>query len=224
MSAKALFSAVALAAGIGISIAQSNIVTNVSVYSIGGGSFNLICNPLNSTNNDIANLFRFIVQDGDQIYRWDPRIQDLDAPYPRGDPLNPYWHFVLQPGEAVFYLNAGGNRTQTFVGEVIQGPYTNPVPFGGPAVRGNAMFNAYGSISPVAGSFTNALIGLTPADGDQVFFWNPYIQDFDITAPTYSAFSQTWIPSTTALNPGIGFFYLRAGANQTQWVRNFTAQ
>jgi hypothetical protein len=225
MRTKALLCAVALTAGIGISIAQSN-VTNVSVTLFGGdGAFHLIANPLNNTNNDTTNLFR-LASDGDQIYRWDSVKQDVDVPgvVPTYSALFGWSsHFILQPGEAVFYLNAGPNqRTLQFVGEVIQGPYTNPVPFGTIAVRGNGLFNAYGGISPVAGSFTNALIGITPADGDQVYFWNPYIQDFDITAPTYSAFSQTWIPSTTVLKPGIGFFYLRAGPNQAQWIRNFT--
>jgi len=124
----------------------------------------------------------------------------------------------------VFYLNAGPNlRTIQFVGEVIQGPYTNPIPFGTIAVRGNGLYNAYGGISPVAGSFTNALIGLTPADGDQVYFWNTSLQDLDPTTPTYSSFSHLWNPFRV-LNPGIGFFYLGAGADQTSWVRNFTVQ
>jgi hypothetical protein len=228
MRTKALLCAVALTAGNGISIAQSNVFTNVSVrLPFGGGNYFLIANPLNNTNNDITNLFRF-ASDADQIYRWNSVTQDIDGD---GEVIQYSallgWsrHFILQPGEAVFYLNAGASqRTLQFVGEVIQGPYTNPIPFGTIAVRGNGLYNAYGGISPVAGSFTNALIGLTPADGDQVYFWNPFIQDFDITVPTYSAFSQTWTPSTTVLNPGIGFFYLRAGPDQGQWIHNSTVQ
>jgi hypothetical protein len=223
MKAHALLCAVALVAGIGSSVAQSNSVTNVSVFLPGGGSFSLICNPLNNTNNDIWNLFAAVVQDGDQYFRWDPRIQDLDNPWLFWDPLNPPPHFVLQPGEAVFYLNAGGNRTQTFVGQPIQGPYTNPIPFGTTAVLGNGLFNAYGSILPVAASVTNALAGLAPADGDQISFWDATIQDLDSTVSTYSAFSQTWTPPVT-IQPGIGFFYLRAGPSQAQWIRNTTVQ
>jgi hypothetical protein len=191
---------------------------------MGGGSFNLIANPLNNPNNDTTNLFRF-AQDGDQIYRWNSVIQDLEGNiYTYSSIFGWTPHFILQPGEGVFYFNAGNNTTQTFVGEVVQTPYTNPIPFGTIAVRGDAAYNSYGGISPVAGSLTNALIGLTPADGDQVYFWNPIIQDFDATIPTYSAFLQTWEPSTPVLQPGIGFFYMRAGGNQSQWIRNFTAQ
>jgi hypothetical protein len=200
--------------------------TNVSVMLLGGGNFNLICNPLNNTNNNITNLFR-IASDGDMIFRWNPVIQDLDGV---GDPVystfgGGWGHpFVLQPGEAIFYLNAGGaNRMQRFVGEIVQTPYTNPVPFGTIAVRGNGLYNAYGSIIPVASNLTNVLAGLTPADGDTICFWNTSTQDFDPTMPVYSAFSQTWTPSRS-VQPGIGFFYLRAGPNQMQWIRNFTMQ
>jgi hypothetical protein len=226
MKAKGLC-AFAFAAGIGISIAQSNVVTNVSITLKGGINFNLICNPLNNTNNDTTNLFRF-GSDGDQIYRWNPVIQDLDGVggnYPTySTVLGWSSHFILKPGEAVFYLNTGGNRILQFNGEVVQTPYTNPVPFGTIAVRGDVAFNAFGSISPVATSITNALIGLTPADGDQVFFWDTSIQDWSPTIPTYSVVSHTWDPSTPVLRPGIGFFYMRAGPNQTQWVRNYTVQ
>lgn len=219
MKAKALWWAAALAAGIGISTAQSTI-TNVSVMLVGGGSFNLICNPLNSTNNNsITNLFRN-PSDGDQLYRWNPITQDIDGNFYGSS----RWNLVLQPGEAVFYLNAGGaNRTQTFVGEVVQTPYTNPVPFGTMAVRGNGLYNAYGPITPFPTSLTNVLAGLPPADGDQIYFWDPFIQDLDITPVTYSAYSQSWSSSRT-LPPGIGFFYLRAGPDQAHWIRNFTAQ
>jgi hypothetical protein len=92
------------------------------------------------------------------------------------------------------------------------------------AVLGGGNFNAYGSSIPLGGSFTNAIVGITPQDGDSVFFWNTTTQDLDGTIPTYSSFSSSWTPSTTVLNPGNGFFYLGAGANQAQWVRNFTVQ
>ena len=219
----------ALARSISVSMAQSNTVTNISVFLRGGGSYNLICNPLNNTNNnDITNLFH-VVQDGDAIYRWNPTIQDLDPnPYDFRPPVPPgelkAWHFILQPGEAVFYLNAGHNVTQTFVGEIIHGPYTNPIPYGSIAVLGGGLYNAYGSISPVTQNITNVLAGLAPADGDQIFFWDPNTQDFAPNGPTYSAFLHSWFPSTNVVQPGIGFFYMRAAPEQSQWVRNYTVQ
>jgi hypothetical protein len=203
------------------------VVGYVNVPTKGGGNFNFIANPLNNANNNISNLFAGFAQDGDSVFRWNPTIQDLDGTIYSYSAFSSSWTpspFTLKPGEGVFYLNAGADKTNTFVGEVIQGSYTNPVPFGTQAVVGGGSFNAYGSSIPLGGSFTNAIVGITPRDGDSVFFWNTAIQDLDGTIPTYSAFSSSWTPSTTVLTPGNAFFYLGAGANQAQWVRTFTVQ
>jgi hypothetical protein len=231
MRTKTLLCAAALAAGVVSSMAQSNVyslnvVGYVNVPTKGGGNFNMIANPLNNGNNQISNLFAGFAQDGDSIFRWNPTTQDLDGTIPTYSSFSQSWtpNMALKPGEGVFYLNSGVDKTNTFVGEVIQGSYTNPIPFGAVAVMGGGNFNAYGSSIPLGGSFTNAIVGITPRDGDSVFFWNTTTQDLDGTIPTYSAFSSTWTPSTTVLNPGIGFFYLGSGANQAQWVRNFTVQ
>src|SRR5262249_49771975 len=185
MKAHTLLCVVAFAAGTAISMAQSNVVTNVSVLLLGNANFNFICNPLlNNPNNDITNLFRS-TSDEDQIYRWNPVEQNLDGAVSDGG-FSHTWspHFILQPGETIFYLNASPNRTQTFVGQPIQGPYTNPIPFRTTAVLSNGLFNAYGSILPVPASVTNALAGLPPADGDQISFFNIYTQDLDSTVST----------------------------------------
>jgi hypothetical protein len=232
MRTKTLLCAAALAAGVVSSMAQSNVyslnvVGYVNVPTKGGGNFNLIANPLNNANNNISNLFAGFAQDGDQVYRWNAGIQDVDATVPTYSGPSATWtpNMVLKPGEGVFYLNAGVDRTNTFVGEVIQGSYTNPIALGTTvAVRGGGSFNSFGSSIPLGGSFTNAIVGITPRDGDQVYFWNVAAQDIDPTVPTYSGPSATWTPSTTVLNPGSGFLYLGAGVDQAQWVRSFTVQ
>jgi hypothetical protein len=232
MRTKTLLCAAVLAAGVVSSMAQSNVyslnvVGYVNVPTKGGGNFNFIANPLNNANNSISNLFAGFAQDGDTVFRWNSTIQDLDGTTYSYSAFSSSWTpapFSLTPGEAVFYLNAGVDRTNTFVGDVLQGSITNPVPFGPVAVLGGGSFNAYGSSVPLGGSFTNAIVGINPQDGDSVFFWNTTIQDLDGTVPAYSAFSHTWTPSTTVLNPGIGFLYLGAGPNQAVWTRNFTVQ
>jgi len=231
MRTKTLLCAAALAAGVVSTMAQSNVyslnvVGYVNVSTKGGGNFNMIANPLNNTNNTIGTLFAGFAQDSDQVYRWNNTIQDLDATVPTYSAFSQTWtpNATLNPGEGFFYLNAGVNRTNTFVGEVIQGSYTNPVPFGTKVLLGGGNFNAFGSSIPLGGSFTNAIVGITPRDSDQVYFWDPNTQDFGPTVPTYSAFSSSWTPSTTTLNVGNGFFYLGAGADQVSWVRNFTVQ
>jgi hypothetical protein len=229
MRTKTLLCAAALAAGVVTTMAQSNVyslnvVGYVNVPTLGGGNFTLVANPLNNANNNISNLFS-VAQDGDQVYRWNPLVQDLDGSIPTYSAFTHSWSptFVLKPGEGVFYLNAGNNFTNTFVGEVIQGSYTNPIPFGTKAVLGGGNFNAYGSSIPLGGSFTNGIVGIAPQDGDQVYTWNPAVQDFSGTIPTYSAFTHSWAPDVT-INPGVGFFYLGAGNDQTAWVRSFTVQ
>jgi len=230
MRTKTLLCAAALtAAGVVSSMAQSNVyslnvVGYVNVATVGGGNFNLIANPLNNANNSITNLFA-TAQDGDQVYRWNPVIQDLDGTIPTYSSFSHTWNptFTLQPGEGVFYLNAGNNATNTFVGEVLQGPYTEPNALGAKAIYGGGNFNAKGSSAPIGGSFTNSIVGITPQDGDQVYTWNVGVQDFSGTIPTYSSFSHSWNPDVTVA-PGAGFFYLGAGADQTTWTRNFTVQ
>jgi hypothetical protein len=223
MRTKTLICAAALlAAGVATSMAQSNVyslnvVGYVNVPTTGGGFFNMMANPLNNANNSITNLFS-TAQDGDQIYRWNVAIQDLSATIYTYSTFSHAWdgNFTLNAGEGVFYLNAGANATNTFVGDVIQGSYTNHI-------VGAGSFNAIGSSVPLGGSFTNSLGGLTLSDGDQVYTWSTPIQDLSPTIATYSTFSSAWDTTAPVVNPGIGFFYLGAGANQT-WVRNFTVQ
>jgi hypothetical protein len=230
MRTKTLLCAAVLAAGVASSMAQSNVyslnvVGYVNVATTGGGSFALVANPLNNANNSITNLFS-TAQDGDQIYRWNNTIQDVDGTVFTYSSFLHKWdgNFTLKPGEGIFYLNAGNNATQTFVGDVIQGSYTNPVPFGANVVVGAGSFNVYGSPVPIGGSFTNATVGITPQDGDQVYTWNQGIQDVDGTVATYSQFLGKWDTTAPTVAPGIAFFYLGAGNNQAQWVRNFTVQ
>src|SRR5689334_13144681 len=223
MRTKSLLCAAALAAGVATSMAQSNVyslnvVGYVNVATTGGSLFNLIANPLNNTNNSITNLFS-VAQDGDQIYRWNAAIQDLDGTIYTYSTFLGKWdgNFNLKPGEGVFYLNAGGNRTNTFVGEVIQGPYTN-------TILGGGNFNMIASRAPIGLSFTNSIVGLPPSDGDQVYTWNVALQDLDGgQIGTYSTFVGKWDTTTIQVPVGIGFFYLGAGGNKT-WVRNFTVQ
>lgn len=201
-----------------------NVVGYVQVPTVGGGSFTLISNPLNNTNNSIANLFSG-AQDGDQVYRWNNTIQDFDSLVYTYSAFSHTWDgtFTLNPGEGIFYLNAGNDATNTFVGDVIQGSYTNPVPFGSSVILGGGSFNSLGSDIPLGGSFTNGIVGITAQDGDQIYTWDPSTQDFSSTVSTYSDFSHTWDTDIT-VNPGVGFFYLGAGNNQDAWTRNYTVQ
>ena len=225
MRTKTLLCAAALAAGVATSMAQSNVyslnvVGYVNVKTVGGISFNMIANPLNNTNNNITNLFKG-VNDGDQISTWDANIQDVSATVYTYSAFAQNWDGsrIMKPGEGFFYLNTGNDLTNTFVGEVVQGSYTNPVP-----ILGGISFNMIASSVPIGGSFTNAIVGIAAQDGDQVSTWDVNTQDVSPTVATYSQFANAWDLPNIQVPPGAGFFYLGTGPNQNVWVRNFTVQ
>jgi len=238
MRTKTLLCAALLAASAATTMAQSNVyslnvVGYIQVPTYGGGNFNMVANPLNNTNNGIANLFAN-AQDGDQVYRWNAGIQDLDGTIYTYSTFSHSWdgNFTLQPGEGVFYANAGNNTNITFVGDVIQGAYTQPV-----GIVGSGSFNLVSSSVPlgyipgsgtfqnfVGASFTNAVVGVNPQDGDQIYKWDPSIQDLYGQIATYSTFSHSWDDTTLIVNNGEGFFYAGAGTNQVTWSRNYTVQ
>jgi len=221
MRTKTLLCAAALAAGVASSMAQVyslNVVGYVNVPTLGGSRFNMMATPLNKTNNNLTNLFS-VAQDGDAIFTWDANIQDLAGTIYTYSSFLHSWdgNRNLNPGEGFFYLNSGNNATNTFVGDVIQGSYTNPV-----AILGGSSFNCLGSSIPIGGSHTNATVGINPQDGDAVFVWDANAQDLSSQIATYSTFLHAWDNTIIPVNPGSGFFYLGSGGNQNPWVRSFT--
>jgi hypothetical protein len=219
----------ALAAGVVSSMAQSNVyslnvVGYVNVPMKGGINFNLLGNPLNNTasnGNDITNLFTTAASDGDQVFTWNPAIQDLGATVYTYSIATHSWdgNRLMKPGEGFFYLATGNNVTNTLVGEVIQGSYTNPV-----SVQGNISFNLFASSIPIGVCITNAIPGIHTADGDQVYTWDVNLQDLGSIIATYSVACTCWDNPCVQVPPGYGFFYLATGPNQPVWVRSFTVQ
>jgi hypothetical protein len=207
-----------------------NVVGYVNVPLVGGGAYNMIANPLNNTGtggNNISNLFSSVAGDGDQIFRWNVDLYDFDAAIPTYSGFSHTWSstFNLNLGEGVWYIDNNSNATNTFVGEVFQGTYTN---FAGPANAGRSLvgggsYNAVASSAPIGGGFTNAIAGIVPTDGDQIFPWDVAAYDFSATLPTYSGFSHTWSHTEVQIPPGVGFVYVNNGTDQ-RWVRTFTVQ
>jgi hypothetical protein len=235
MRTKVLLCAAAVAAGAFSAMAQSNVyslnvVGYVNVPLTGGGSYNMIANPLNNTGpgaNNISNLFSAVAADGDTLFRWNVNNYDFDATQPTYSGFSHTWSstFNANLGEGIWYIANGNNVTNTFVGEVFQGTYTN---FAGPANAGRSLvgggsYNAVGSSAPIGGGFTNAIVGIVPNDGDTIFTWDLNTYDFAAVQPTYSGFSHTWSHTEVQIPPGIGFVYINNGADQS-WVRTFTVQ
>ena len=200
-----------------------NVVGYVNTKLVGGGAYNMVANPLNNSNNNITNIFQN-VPDGSSIFRWDPTVSDFQSTtytYAAGAHVwdngsGNFSGFILNPGEGIFFINNGGSDiTNTFVGDVIQGSYTN-------SLVGGGSYNGIGSSAPLGGSFTNSIAGLAAADGDTVDRWDVVAQDLDGNTPTYDAVHAVW-SSDAIVAPGEGFFYIRNGGN-VQWIRNFTVQ
>jgi hypothetical protein len=207
-----------------------NVVGYVNVPMVGNGAYNMIANPLNNTGtggNNISNLFSAIAVDGDTIFRWNVDNFDFDGVQPSYSAFSHSWSstFNLNLGEGVWYIAQGNNVTNTFVGEVFQGSYTNVA---GPANAGRSLvgggaYNAVASSAPIGGGFTNAIVGITPNDGDTIFPWDANAFDFAAIQPSYSAFSHTWSHTEVQVPPGVGFIYINQGSDQL-WVRTFTVQ
>jgi len=227
-----------MAAGAATSMAQSNVyslnvVGYVNTKLVGGFSYNLVANPLNNANNNITNLFAGLpgTQDGSTIARWDSSISDFQSSTYSYDAASHAWRkdggadtsgFILKPGEAVFYINQGNDYTNTFVGDVIQGNYTN-------VITGGFAYNTLGSSAPIGGNFTNSIGGLVAGDGDNILFWDPATSDIKPDYATYDLSSHVWRNTASTANPGFnlaiseGFFYVNQN-NNNNWVRSFTVQ
>jgi hypothetical protein len=223
MRTKVLLAVAALsAAGLASSMAQGNVyslnvVGYVNVVVEGGGSYNLLANPLNNTTeNSLTNLFKAGTgpADGDQVLTWDVATFDFAAAQPLYGGGAWDQSVALPVGQGFFYVNNNSTFTNTFVGDVVQGSFTN-------FLTGGGSYNLIGSSAPVGGSFTNAIVGTTPADGDQILAWDVPTFDFQATQPLFGGGS--WDSTAVNIKVAEGFFYVNNNADQN-WVRNFTVQ
>jgi len=202
MRTKALLAAATmLAAGLATSLAQSNVYSlNVVGYvnkPLTAG-FNLIANPLNNGTNSLSSLFPS-AGFGDTVFTYNPAGGTFTSSLYLGswDP-----NLVIAPGQG-FWYGANAAMTNTFVGEVMQGSLTNPIPLG---------FSLKSSQVPQADTLGN--LNFPAGFGDTVFF-------FRGGAFFSSLYLGSWDPDLT-VGIGEGFWI---GANAAaNWVRNFTVQ
>jgi hypothetical protein len=184
-------------------MAQNNVYSlNVVGYvnkSI-PGNYSLISNPLNATNNSLSTILAG-APNFSGVLRWNG--SGFDSSTLSFGTWTP--DFVLNPGEGVFINPGPTGFTNTFVGEVMQGALSNPIPAG---------YSLRGSQVPQAGDVT--ALGLTDdlANFDGILKW---------TGTAYESYTLTfgnWTPSVPTLDVGDAFF-VNAGA-ATSWTRNFT--
>jgi hypothetical protein len=218
MRTKALLVAAAFAAGLATSMAQNVYSLNVVGYyniTVPANGFALIANQLNTTNNTLAGLLPS-VPDRTAVYKWTGTTFAISTF--EEDPDRPgagEWsqNFTLNPGEGAFIKNPSltSPLTITFVGEVLQGSLTNPIPVG---------FSIRSSMVPQAGG-VRSVLGLPVADGDTVYRW---------TGSTYAISTWEepepgqgdWSAGEPTAQVGEAFFVKKDAP--TQWIRSFTVQ
>lgn len=200
---------VALASGAGAmaQVYSQNVVGYANV-TVPATSFKLIANPLDTSSNTLGELLPAgSVPDGTQFYKFTGSgwvgytYDDLDAAW------LPDGNVTLNPGEGGFIRNnSGAPFTMTFVGEVMQGTLTNPLPVG---------YSVRGSMVPQEAGVDE--LGLPVQDGDQLF---KYVSGSGYTGYTYDGLDAAWLPSTPTIAVGESVFIRKNAAED--WVRTYS--
>jgi hypothetical protein len=221
MRTKALVCAAVLAAGLASSMAQSNVYSlNVVGYynvTVPQNGYFMIANQLNTTNNTLGSLiqspsdgltfvYKFI-NGGYQANSWNSYTPGWDYP-----------GWTLNPGETAFFQDLGtpGGQTITFVGEVMQGALSNPLPAGG----------ALGFRSSMVPQQASAVVlGIQGEDNDFMYVYNGggyTVYDYQSYIPGWEGGNND--PNGPTLLVGQGFGYKKLTGANNAWVRNFTVQ
>jgi hypothetical protein len=224
MRTKALLLAAAFAAaGVSTSVAQVYSVNAVGYVNVAApAGYSLIANPLNAGagNNTVAKLFApanvspslptnskvFILDGATGLFKtvtFSPLSQSWSPAGPDGADA------VIDPGNGVFFQNAGANPiTITFVGEVMQGNLSNPLPLGF-SIKANQVPQ---KVKPDA-------VGFPGTPNDKIFRYIPATGIYNTF--TFSPLSQAWNPALPEIEVGEAFYVQRVTSAGT-WNRTFS--
>jgi hypothetical protein len=220
MRTKALLLAAAFAAaGVATSVAQVYSVNAVGYVNVTApAGFSLISNPLNAGagNNTVASLFAASkvspsLPVNSKVFVYDTATGVFKTI--TFSPLSQSWSPALDaateipPGNGVFFQNVGSAPiTITFVGEVMQGNLSNPLPAGF-SIKANQVPQA---VKPDA-------VGFPGSANDKLFRYIPATGIYETY--TFSPLSQAWNPVLPVIPVGEAF-YIQRGAAGT-WSRTF---
>ena len=203
-----LLSAVALAAGIFSTQAQSNVFSaNVVGYvnvTNAASQYALYALPLDSGTNTLNSLLPSLPT-GATLLTWNGSGYTTSTKSPLG--WNP--NQTLTPGQG-FFVRSSVSGTNIFVGAVaapVGGSVTNTLTSG--------VYALVGSPIPYSDSLTGTNLNLQVGTGSTVLVW---------TGAGYTTATKTpvgWNPNLTIV-PGQGFFVRTSGT--TNWVQNFILQ
>jgi hypothetical protein len=208
-----LLSAALSAACIASAMAQGtvysvNVVGYVKVDLAAG--FTMIANPLNAPTNTIAALLPD-VPDGTVIYKFDSTKQSFTINSKDfGEWSLP--NDTLAPGEGAF-IKVTAPVTVTFVGEVMQGSLSTPIPAGFSIKSSQVPLDQVALSNPTVS--TDPQQSFPAVDGDVVYRFNPTTQAYSIISFDFGAWSVVPTPKL-----GEAFFVKKAAA--TTWTRTFT--
>jgi len=207
-----LLSAVTLVLGIVYSQAQAVYSQNVVGYinQVIPVGFSMVANQVDydgtGTNNTLAHI---LPSPPNPIYVYKFTSGAYSMCFYAGNVWLPNADMTLNPGEGVFINNPGPNPiTNTFVGTVLQGNYTNAVPVG---------YSIQSYNFPISGAVSTGLkYPATP--GDYVYTW--VSNNFQIS---FYEGGGIWIANEPTINIGQSFFIYHSGT-ATNWPASFTVQ
>lgn len=201
-----LLTAALAAAGAASSMAQVYSVNAVGYVNLSiPVGFSIIANPLKAADNSVAALIAS-PPDNTVLYIYTNGKYKIDS-FTGGS-----WDDgteQLLPGQGAFIRNESTAAfTLTFVGEVMQGSLSTPIPAG---------FSMIASQVPQAG-IVDTDLGLTPGENDVVYQFNGATQKYAVD----SFSSGSWdTPTGPTIGVGEGFFYKNNNA-ATTWNRTFS--
>jgi hypothetical protein len=168
--------------------------------------FSMIANPLDAGagNNTVANLLPG-VPEGTALYKFDSGT----GQYTINDFIFGEWSvptMSMAPGEGAFIRNPGAEAfTVTFVGEVMQGTLTTPIPAG---------FSILSSKVPQSAQL-DTVLGFPAAEGDFVYRFSNALNQYSIHSFIFGEWDVAPVPAV-----GESFFVNKAGA--ATWTRDFS--
>jgi hypothetical protein len=208
-----LLTAVLGVAGIASSSAQVFSVNAVGYVNLTvPPGLSMIANPLNNTSgNTIATVLT--VPAGTQIYKFNGSgftsalYDDIDGWTSSGSPAG---NITLNPGEGTFIRNNGAQFTITFVGDVMQGSLSVPLPAG---------LSIAASQVPQQGKVSTDL-GFPLIAGTQIYTFNG-------TAYTSFLYDDIdgWTQNGSPSEPNIAVgqsFWVRNNGTAANWTRTFS--
>jgi hypothetical protein len=155
----------------------------------------MIANPFEAASNDVANLLKGMPE-GTRLNKFDAQVYQLKENHFRdGKWSNP--HEKLVPGEGALLHNPTSDyRSLNFVGEIIPGKLTLPIPQG---------FSVRSSLVPVPGRLDTDL-GFPVGEGDSIHLFDRDKQDYVV----YDYDPAKWEENPPLISVGESFWVAKA--------------